>query len=148
MCVSLQTGQITGLQNCGAGFYLTAYGCFTQGPCPSGQALGGDTCVNVINGPNSSAEPPPYCPAGQIWKYNACVQCSDGEPGCAGLGNQCPAGLAATQYGCLPQGNCPAGQVTYGNTCVSVQFPYQYPQYGYPNYYGTGTYPYGGYYRF
>ena len=51
MCVDPRTGQNIQTQQCGAGFFLTAQGCFPQGTCPSGQAARDQySCIQVISG--------------------------------------------------------------------------------------------------
>ncbi len=49
MCADPLTGQSVMEQRCGSGFFLTAHGCYQQGPCNPGQALRGDVCVNVVS---------------------------------------------------------------------------------------------------
>lgn len=50
MCMEIRTGLNQYQQQCGVGFFMTAQGCYQQGPCPQGQALRGDVCVNVVSG--------------------------------------------------------------------------------------------------
>ncbi len=53
-CMNLTTGTMTGSIQCGAGFYLTARGCFQRGHCGPGQALAGELCVEIVSGSGNS----------------------------------------------------------------------------------------------
>ncbi len=60
MCVDLNTGDIAMPQQCGAGWVLTASGCYQQGPCQPGQALVAETCKNAAQVSGTYNQQPYY----------------------------------------------------------------------------------------
>jgi hypothetical protein len=60
MCVDVNTGDSAMTQQCGAGFVLTAHGCYQQGPCQPGQALVNEVCKPVAQGNGSFIQQPYY----------------------------------------------------------------------------------------